>query len=1120
MKAKRLLAALTALMVCLSVTVQPALADFEESVVTEDNPIVQPAEEESNVEMEPAEEMPGEITESVEEESRVTTEEPAVPETEKTPAEPLPEVTETEEPVLPEEEPVETVSDSSAEEDMTAVPVEETSETVAAAEDAAISATLPAEEALSEADTTAEDVQPAVQDVGGVELTESNFPDTAFLAVVKEFDKDANGTLSTEEIAAVSGIYASGKGISDLTGIANFTELKVLEVSDNRLTNLDLSSNTKLELVVVSDNRLTSLNLSGLTNLAILWADSNNLTSLDLRDNPLDGGQAFSVTENALTQITLPGNGKFDWENSIGNQRLPGGKGTGYQLKWYTDSSYGTPLQMADGTVACSGQTLYSRAEAIQYTLSFSAGSEPVTGQTSQMQVDYDQTVQLPACGFTPSDNEREFAGWKLGGAVYKENQEVKNLTDRDGANLELVAQWRYKDYSGQQYSITLHDGQGGRETFQANYGADAAITTNLKKEHYHLVGWALQEGGAVWLKADKTISYARPSLLEAALGQQPELYAVWEIDRHTVSFAGTGISLKPITADYGSTITLPAAPHRTGYVFEGWYGEDGKAWDQQSDVVEKDTTLTARYRAARFTVRFDGNGADSGTMNEMQVTYDQPQALTACGFKRDWYDFEGWSFTPEGQPVITDGSDASHLSITDGDTVTLYAVWKRQQADVTVTINGEQHVYKADLGKTLEIPEPQRAGWRFTGWVDELGSPWQADTVVTGVLNLTASFEPIEYTVVFDGNGADRGAMREMQVTYDQGQTLAPCGFKRDWYDFEGWSLTPEGRPAVMDGADASRLTIVDGDTVTLYAVWKRQQADVTVTINGEQHVYKADLGAALKLPEPQRTGWRFAGWVDEHGSPWKTDAAVKGKLNLTASFEPIVYTVVFDGNGADNAKAMENASFSLTYDRKTVLPANLYTRTGYAFLGWSRTPGGQVEYRDGATVEALTVSEGEVVTLYAVWQAPQPSNPETGNDDSSVEEGTNVSSPVSQEQAVSGEKSEAGNTPVVTGMIQEAAVPAVVSQHVGNGPVQTGDKEATDTEHAAEQNLPEPQQEPEEAPQKAEETAPQQIGDAQQAETSRPDWVRALALAVGAVVLVGGGGFAAAYALRFKKR
>lgn len=972
MKAKRMLAVLTAMMICLSVTVQPALADFEGTLPVE-SAQTEPAVETSSSDIVTGEEERAETEETVAPEEEP--EEELQPED--VPAEPGT-AEEMVESAGPDAEEIPAAEESAVPAAPETVPTEEKDTEVQPETVETVPVTLTESEPAEAAEHAAE-AEPAVQDVGGVELNESNFPDAAFREVVKAFDTDASGTLSAEEIAAVTGITANGKGISDLTGIARFTALKALNVSENRLTSLDLSSNTALESVIVSDNRLTSLNVAGLTQLAVLWADNNNLTSLDLSDNPLDGGRAFSATENALTQITLPGSGQCSWESQLGNQRLPGGKEVGYQLKWYTDPYYSQPLQSADGMIPCSGQTLYIRVEAIQYTLTFSAGKEPVSGQTAEQKVAYDQSVQLPVCGFTPADSEREFAGWKLGGVTYTEKQSVKNLTDRDGATLELVAQWQYKDYSSEQYTINLYDGSGKNEQFQANYGAPAAITTSLAKEHYHLVGWARQEGGPVWLQADKTLSYARPSLLQADLGQPAALYAVWEIDRHTVNFEGTESAMRPITVEYGGTITLPAAPHRTGYVFEGWFGEDNKVWDEQSGRVEKDMTLTAHYRAAEFTVRFEGNGADAGTMGDMHVTYNQTQALSVCDFQRDWHDFEGWSFTPEGQSLVMDGADASHLSITDGDTVTLYAVWKRQQADVTVNVNGEQYAYKTGLGIALDIPEPQRTGWRFTRWLDENGSPWQADAAVTGALNLTAAFEPIEYTVVFDGNGAD-------------------------------------------------------------------------------------------------------------------------------------------------NPKVMEKAGLTLKYDQKAELPANGYTRAEHTFLGWALTPGGKVAYSDGASVEALTASDGAVVTLYAVWQAPQPSKPETGTGDTQTGEDMNASAPASLGQTVSGNSEKSGNVPAEDIPLRQEDVPAdaapvLIAERFVSRPAQSGSKEQPGTEAAVEEMQPQIQPETDKAPQKAEEPVSQQLDDARKTESSRPVWVRALALAVGAVVLVIGGGFAAVYALRFKK-
>ena len=91
------------------------------------------------------------------------------------------------------------------------------------------------------------------------------FPDPAFSAFVSEnFDKDGNGLLSGAEAAAVTEIHCSGHGITDLTGIEYFPNLKVLDCSDNDLTELDLSGNPALtKLDVTGNDGLKEVDISG-----------------------------------------------------------------------------------------------------------------------------------------------------------------------------------------------------------------------------------------------------------------------------------------------------------------------------------------------------------------------------------------------------------------------------------------------------------------------------------------------------------------------------------------------------------------------------------------------------------------------------------------------------------------------------------------------------------------------------------------------------------------------------------------------------------------------------------------------------------------------------------------
>ena len=121
----------------------------------------------------------------------------------------------------------------------------------------------------------------------GIAINATNFPDANFRTFVAKtsIDKDANGYLSDEEIAAVTKLYVSEKNIASLKGIEFFTALTELDCEDNLLTSLDVSKNTALKYLYCYNNQLTSLDLSKNTALTELNCSVNQLTSLDVSKN-------------------------------------------------------------------------------------------------------------------------------------------------------------------------------------------------------------------------------------------------------------------------------------------------------------------------------------------------------------------------------------------------------------------------------------------------------------------------------------------------------------------------------------------------------------------------------------------------------------------------------------------------------------------------------------------------------------------------------------------------------------------------------------------------------------------------------------------------------------------
>ena len=134
-----------------------------------------------------------------------------------------------------------------------------------------------------------------------VAINETNFPDEKFRDYVsKNFDFDRNGTLSAEEIRAVTNIDVGGYSVfnpsiriwefrsgdvADLKGIEYFPALITLKCNNTGLTALDVSKNTALTTLNCNRNFLKVLDVSKNTALTSLDCYGNQLTELDVSKN-------------------------------------------------------------------------------------------------------------------------------------------------------------------------------------------------------------------------------------------------------------------------------------------------------------------------------------------------------------------------------------------------------------------------------------------------------------------------------------------------------------------------------------------------------------------------------------------------------------------------------------------------------------------------------------------------------------------------------------------------------------------------------------------------------------------------------------------------------------------
>lgn len=88
--------------------------------------------------------------------------------------------------------------------------------------------------------------------------------------------------------------------------------------------------------------------------------------------------------------------------------------------------------------------------------------------------------------------------------------------------------------------------------------------TGSLTKTGYSFAGWNMAaDGSGTTYQADQTFTMGSENLT---------LYAQWTVNSYTITFNSNGGSpVDSITQDFGTTITPPVTPTKTGFTFAGW---------------------------------------------------------------------------------------------------------------------------------------------------------------------------------------------------------------------------------------------------------------------------------------------------------------------------------------------------------------------------------------------------------------------------------------------------------------------------------------------------------------------------------------------------------------------
>ena len=588
---------------------------------------------------------------------------------------------------------------------------------------------------------------------------------------------------------------------------------------------------------------------------------------------------------------------------------------TGYTVSEWTQSDGSQP----PATMPARQVYLYATTTPISYTISYQLnGGTNAESNPASYTVESGE-IKLAA----PSREGYTFRGWKSG-------------TTTEMAPVIAVGSIGSRSYEAvwQVNSHTLKYVLDGKETTRTvNYGETVTVTPPDAKTGYTFSGWKLEGATA------KNGQFTMPD-------NDVTITGGYTANTYTVKFnANGGSECEDITVTYDGKYTDLPTTTRTGYTFDGWYDGSTKVTADTDVKTTADQTLTAKWTANQYTVKFDSDGGSA--CEDITVTYGGKYPTLPAPTK-EGYTFDGWfdgetqvmsgtavtitedqtltarwgintytiTYQVDGQTVktesVTYGADIPAYTYTKtgydvsawspaapekmpARNLTFTATTKVHQHSLTYMLDGEMKSQApVNYGTAVAVQaDPTKTGYTFSGWTVSGAEPVDGKfTMPDNNVTITGSFSANTYTVKFNANGGE-GSMADQSFTYDAKQALAANGFTRTGWRFTGWKL---GNTTYTDGQTVSNLTAEANGTVTLEAQWEHIPYTLKFVVDKSGKVYHTEqkyYGDAITPPEaPEKEGYRFDGW-DQNPTTMPD-----GDLTITAKWTSYLYLLIAMGD------------------------------------------------------------------------------------------------------------------------------------------------------------------------------------------------------------------------------
>ena len=465
--------------------------------------------------------------------------------------------------------------------------------------------------------------------------------------------------------------------------------------------------------------------------------------------------------------------------------------------------------------------TLYANWKPNTYTVTFDPCGGSVVPESTNVTYDAAWPI-LP----TPTRDGYRFAGWFT--AATGGTEINTNSTYATAANTTNYAHW------AELVTATFKDGHTGETLKTETLDKGGTPTPPEAPEHagYYSTGWA-PAISAISVNTVFTMQYAQYSYT-----------VVFHADNGTGAEQTQQFTYNAAEAPLNSVASMEGFLI-TGYNFQNWTNSAGNAYadgELVSNLAQSgEYHLYATWTPIAYTISFNGNGADSGSVGNISATYDVEYPLPDNGFARADRSFKAWRLGMDGDTYNV-GDTVSNLSTTAGATVTFYAVWSEPRyiafngncADNPNLMTDDVMTFEGVETRPLVSNKFERTGYTFVGWATNETTAAALDVTYTNCAEVVSTnlwmaigetnvffavWQANKYTVVFMPNGGT-GSPYCQDFFYDQSQVLSNSTFCSN-LRFNGWATNETGGVIFNTTEPVSNLTAKADGEVILYAVW-----------------------------------------------------------------------------------------------------------------------------------------------------------------------------------------------------------------------------------------------------------------------------------------------------------